>query len=90
MKDPRLAALLSLLFTGMGQMYNGQMLKGALFSIIQLINISMIPLGVGIATAPIFALYAAYDAFRVADLMLPRDEKPADSGKSTHSKVKDG
>lgn len=91
MKDPRLAALLSLLFTGMGQMYNGQMRKGAIFSIIQLVNFSLIPMGIGVATAPIFALYAAFDAFRVADLMFPRDEEEAeDSGKSKRGKAKDG
>ena len=37
MKNPRLAAYLSLLFPGMGQMYNGQMLKGMLFSLLQLV-----------------------------------------------------
>lgn len=73
MKNPRLAALLSLLFTGLGQMYNGQMLKGALFSIVQFLNIALIPLDIGLATAPIFWLYAIYDAYRVADLMLPED-----------------
>jgi TM2 domain-containing membrane protein YozV len=89
-KNPRLAALLSLLFTGMGQMYNGQMRKGALFSIIQLVNFSLIPVGIGVATVPIFALYAAFDAFRVADLMFPRDEEAEDSAKSKGGKAKGG
>lgn len=76
MKDPRLAALLSLLFTGLGQMYNGQILKGMLFSVVQFINFSLlIPLEIGLATTPIFWLYAVYDAYRVADLMLPEDEE---------------
>ena len=81
MKDPRLAALLSLLFTGMGQMYNGQMRKGALFSIVQLINVSLIPLGIGMATTPVMWIYAVYDAYRVADLMLPEDGEAASPGK---------
>ena len=74
LKDPRLAALLSLLFTGLGQMYNGQMLKGALFAVIQFVNVLLIPLQIGMALTPIFWLYAAYDAFRTADLMMPKDD----------------
>lgn len=77
MKNPRLAAFLSLLFTGMGQMYNGQMLKGMLFSVVQLVNVALIPLDIGLATAPIFWLYAIYDAYRVADIMVPRDGRQA-------------
>ena len=73
MKDPRLAALLSLLFTGLGQMYNGQILKGLLFSLVQFINVSLIQLQIGLATTPIFWLYAVYDAYRVADMMMPED-----------------
>jgi TM2 domain-containing membrane protein YozV len=71
MKDPRLAAALSAVFTGLGQMYNGQTLKGMLFSVIQLVNVSLIPLGVGLVTAPVFWAYAVYDAYRVADMILP-------------------
>ncbi len=81
MKDPRLAAFLSLLFPGLGQMYNGQKLKGALFSVINLINMSLIPLQIGIATTPLFWLYALYDAYKVADLMLPEEGESASPGK---------
>ena len=77
MKDPRLAAFLSLLFPGLGQMYNGQKLKGALFSVIQFVNVSLIPLQIGIATTPVFWLYAIYDAYKVADLMLPEEGESA-------------
>ncbi len=95
MKNPRMAALLSLLFTGLGQMYNGQVLKGLLFSIVQFISVSLIPLDIGLATTPIFWLYAIYDAYRVADMMLPEDEEdeggpPPGSAESAGGGEKEG
>lgn len=80
MKNPRLAAFLSLLFPGMGQMYNGQMLKGMLFSLLQLVSISLIPLKIGLATTPIIWLYVIYDAYRVADMMMPEHGQQAPPG----------
>ncbi len=71
MKDPRLAALLSAVFTGLGQIYNGQRVKGIAFSVIQLVFFSLIPLGIGMALAPAFWIFAVYDAYRVADVKLP-------------------
>ena len=61
-------------------MYNGQKLRGALFSIVNLINMSLIPLQIGIATTPLFWLYAIYDAYRVADLMMPEEGESASPG----------
>ncbi len=71
MKDPRLAALLSAVFTGLGQIYNGQRVKGIAFSVLQLVFFSLIPLGAGMVLAPAFWAFAVYDAYRVADVMLP-------------------
>ncbi len=71
MKDPKLAALLSAVFTGLGQIYNGQRVKGIAFSVIQLVFFSLIPLGAGMVLAPVFWAFAVYDAYRVADVMLP-------------------
>ena len=55
-------------------MYNGQKLKGALFAVIQFVNVTLIPLGIGMVTTPVFWLYAVYDAYKVADVMLPEDD----------------
>lgn len=71
MKNPKLAALLSAVFTGLGQIYNGQRVKGIFFSLVQLVNFSLIPLGIGMVTAPVFWAFAVYDAYRTADVMLP-------------------
>ena len=38
MRNPILAAILSLIVAGLGQIYNGQIGKGVIFIIIQLIN----------------------------------------------------
>lgn len=89
MKDPRLAALMSLIFPGLGQMYNGQKLKGALFSVVHLINFLLIPFKLGQATTPIFWLYAVFDAYRVADLMMPTEPETEDSSDSNDPGAKD-
>ena len=88
MKDPRLAALLSALFTGLGQIYNGQPVKGIFFSVIQLVNFSLIPLGVGLVTTLVFWAYAIYDAYRVADVMVPADGTPSAEGAGKGSAVR--
>ena len=38
MRNPVLAAVLSLIVAGLGQIYNGQVSKGVIFIVIQLIN----------------------------------------------------
>ena len=68
-KSPGLAAILSLLIPGLGQMYAGKYLRGIAFLIIEIIglvimSVSFITFAVWII---IFALFAAFDARRVAD-----------------------
>ncbi len=38
MRNPVLAAILSLIVAGLGRIYNGQIIKGVVFIVIQLIN----------------------------------------------------
>ena len=38
MKDPIIASVLSLIVAGLGQIYNGQITKGMLFIVAQIIN----------------------------------------------------
>jgi hypothetical protein len=40
-KNPGLAALLSFFYTGLGQIYNGQIGKGIIFAVVQAVNIAM-------------------------------------------------
>lgn len=41
MRSPILAAILSLILSGLGQIYNGQITKGVIFIVIQLINAAL-------------------------------------------------
>lgn len=68
MANAILAAILSLFFPGIGQIYAGEMQKGIIFFIIFLIlaalSAMVYPL-IGIIEF-IFAIYAAYDAYKLA------------------------
>jgi len=61
-----LALAFSLLFTGLGQIYNGQYAKGLLFVLIQIVNFALIYWFIGLITAPAFWLYGMIDAVDVA------------------------
>jgi len=67
MKHPGIAAVLSFLFTGLGQIYNGQLRKGLLFMVIGFINLLLTFVLIGFVTAPIWWIYNVYDAYSVAD-----------------------
>ena len=66
-KSPVLAAILSFLFAGVGQIYNGETGKGIVFVSIELISLIVtiiLPLLL-ILFIP-FWIYAIYDAYKVA------------------------
>ncbi|WP_342528363.1 hypothetical protein MKY84_05600 [Chryseomicrobium sp. FSL W7-1435] len=67
MKNPGLAAVLSFLFTGLGQIYNGEIGKGILFIVIHFINGLLMFVLIGFITTPIFWIYGMYDAYKVAE-----------------------
>jgi TM2 domain-containing membrane protein YozV len=67
MKNAGLAAVLSFLIPGLGQIYNGQILKGLVIVVIQLINAALTSILIGFITYPIVLVYAVYDAYRVAN-----------------------
>lgn len=67
MKNAGLAAVLSFFFTGLGQIYNGQIGKGILFIIIQIINIGLMFLVIGFITYPIVWIWGMFDAYRTAE-----------------------
>ena len=68
MANAILAAILSFLFPGIGQIYAGEMQKGIIFFVIFLILVALtytVSFYVSIIEL-IFAIYAAYDAYMLA------------------------
>lgn len=66
-KNPGVAAVLSAIWTGLGQIYNGQIGKGILFMIIQGINAALCFVVIGFITLPLFWAYGLYDAYKTAE-----------------------
>ncbi len=66
MRNPILAAVLSLIVAGLGQIYNGQVLKGVVFIILQLINGALTLVLIGWVLMPIVGLWAVIDAYLTA------------------------
>lgn len=67
MKNSGVAAVLSFFYTGLGQIYNGEILKGVIFMIIQAINFALMMVLIGFITAPLFWLWGMYDAYTTAE-----------------------
>ncbi len=65
-RSPILAAVLSLILAGLGQIYNGQVTKGALFIVAQLINTALTVILIGWVLMPIVGLWAIIDAYVTA------------------------
>jgi TM2 domain-containing membrane protein YozV len=66
MRNPVLAAVLSLIVAGLGQIYNGQVLKGVIFIVIQLINGALTVVLIGWLLLPLVGLLAMIDAYMTA------------------------
>jgi len=66
MKSPGLAAVLSFFFCGLGQIYNGQILKGLIFLVAYFISWWMMYIVIGFITTPILWIWGIVDAYRVA------------------------
>jgi len=66
-KNPTVATLLSFLITGLGQFYNGQIIKGILFLGMMWISLMLIwAFGLGFVTTPIVWVLGLVDANRSA------------------------
>jgi TM2 domain-containing membrane protein YozV len=65
-KDPGIATVLSFFWTGLGQIYNGQIAKGLLFMLIQAINVALMLVLIGFITFPLFWIYGMWDANKTA------------------------
>jgi len=66
-KNSGLAAVLSFLFTGLGQFYNGQFGKGVLFIIGGIICVALMFVLIGFILYPIVLLVNIWDAYRSAE-----------------------
>ncbi len=65
-KSPGLAAVLSFLFTGLGQIYNGQVGKGISFIVFGIVLAFTVLFLIGFILYPIFWIYNIYDAYTTA------------------------
>ena len=66
-KNPSVAVVLSFLWVGAGQLYNGEIGKGIAFLIAYFISVILIFFLVGILTTPILLAWGLYDAYSSAD-----------------------
>lgn len=66
MRSPILAAVLSLIVAGLGQIYNGQVTKGVIFIIVQLINGVLTAVLIGWLLLPLVGLWSMIDAYMMA------------------------
>lgn len=67
MKSAGLAAVLSALINGLGQIYNGQILKGIIIIVVQIINGALTTILIGWIPLVIVWVWAVYDAYRGAE-----------------------
>lgn len=66
-KNPGIAAVLSFFWTGVGQIYNGQILKGIFLIILQGINSLLMFVFIGFITYPIVWIWGMFDAYKTAE-----------------------
>jgi TM2 domain-containing membrane protein YozV len=71
-RNAGLAAVLSFLWTGLGQVYNGQIMKGVLLAVFQAINVALMGAVIGCFTWPIVWIFGMYDAYRTAERLNAR------------------
>jgi TM2 domain-containing membrane protein YozV len=67
MKSAGLAAVLSFFISGLGQIYNGQILKGLVIIVVQLINGALTTILIGWIPLAIVWVWAIVDAYREAE-----------------------
>lgn len=67
MKNSGLAAVLSFLLTGLGQIYNGSIGKGLMLIVVQVINAFLMVILIGFITYPLVWIWSIYDAYKSAE-----------------------
>ncbi|MBE2240406.1 MAG: hypothetical protein IAE81_21645 [Caldilineaceae bacterium] len=66
-KNPALAAVLSFLINGLGQIYNGEIGKGIIIFVVQLVNALLVFIFIGFITVPAVWIWSIYDAYKSAE-----------------------
>ena len=66
-KNPGIAAILSCIFPGLGQLYNQEIIKGLKIIGAMIISMVLIVILIGFITMPIIWLYSIWDAYTTAD-----------------------
>ena len=66
-KTPGLAAVLSFLFSGLGQIYNGQIFRGIILAVLQIVNVILMFVLIGFLTYFIVSVYGIYSAYKTAE-----------------------
>jgi len=67
LKNPGLAAVLSFLWVGLGQVYNGEVAKGILLMIVYVFSVLLMFVIIGFITTPILWIWGIYDAYSAAE-----------------------
>jgi TM2 domain-containing membrane protein YozV len=66
-KSPGIAAVLSFIWPGAGQIYNGQIAKGIILLAVSVITFLLIFIAIGCCLYPIVWVFAIYDAYHEAE-----------------------
>ena len=65
-KNPGVAAVLSALYVGLGQIYNGEIAKGLILIVAYFVSILLTFVMIGFITSPILWVFGIYDAYNTA------------------------
>ena len=76
MTSAGLAAILSFFISGLGQIYNGQILKGLIIIVVQVINGALTTILIGWIPLAIVWVWAIIDAYREAEKVNARSGSP--------------
>jgi TM2 domain-containing membrane protein YozV len=66
MKNPGLAAVLCFFYTGLGQIYNGEIAKGVILFVLRIFSDLAMLVLIGFITTPVIWIYGMYDAYSSA------------------------
>lgn len=66
-KNSILAAVASFVIPGLGQIYNGQIMKGLILIVLALFSAALFPFLIGFATYFIIWIFSIYDAYQTAE-----------------------
>lgn len=66
-KNPGVAAVLSFFWSGLGQIYNGEIGKGVLLMVVYIVSWWLMLIVIGFITTPVLWIYGMVDAYKTAE-----------------------